>query len=152
MLYSRFKTQDELDQSPRGKQGMKSAWVASICITLLLCAYACNNSNSGQNQPLSTSSPGSTAPADELAAAKTNYEKHCSVCHGSDGAGGLVTIEDKKLKVPSLKDGHAVKHDDDKLTKQIMNGDEEMPAFKDKLSSAEIVDLVRLIRRFQGKL
>jgi len=42
---------------------------------------------------------------------------------------------------------------DDKLYNYIANGEEgEMPAFKDKLSDAEIKDLVKYIRReFQGK-
>ncbi len=58
----------------------------------------------------------------------------------------------KKLKVPSLREGHATTHTDEKLAKQISNGDDEMPAFKDKMNPQEIDHLVRLVRKeFQGK-
>ena len=61
-------------------------------------------------------------------------------------------VEGRKLKVPSLREGHAVGHSDEKLVKQITEGDDEMPAFKDKLSAEEINELVRFIRKeFQGK-
>lgn len=134
---------------------MKSATVSLALIAFALFAIACNdsgNQTSNQNQSSLPASPGSTATPDALATAKTNFEKHCSACHGKDGTGGLVTIEDKKLKVPSLREGHALKHTDVQLAKQIMDGAEEMPAFKDKLSAAEINDLVILIRaEFQGR-
>ena len=134
---------------------MKSATVGLASIALILFAIACNDlgpQTSNQSQPSITTSPGSTATPDAFASAKGNFEKHCSECHGKGGTGGLVTIEEKRLKVPSLKEGHALKHTDDQLAKQIMDGAEEMPAFKDKLSGAEINDLVRLIRtEFQGK-
>lgn len=61
-------------------------------------------------------------------------------------------IDGKKFKVPSLREGHALHHTDDKFIVQIREGDEEMPAFKDKLKPEEIKDLVRFIRKeFQGK-
>jgi mono/diheme cytochrome c family protein len=45
-----------------------------------------------------------------------------------------------------------MKHDDQRLTETIADGEEEMPAFKDKLKTQEIADLVKLIRKeFQGK-
>ena len=128
---------------------MKSVTVGLALIAFVMFAIACNNPDnqtSNQNQTSVTTSPGSTATPDVLATAKANFEKHCSACHGKDGTGGLVTIEDKKLKVPSLREGHALKHTDVQLAKQIMNGAEEMPPFKDKLSAAEINDLVTLIR------
>ena len=134
---------------------MKSVTVCLVTIAFVLFAIACNdagNQTSNQNQSSVTTSPGSTATPDALATAKANFEKHCSACHGKDGTGGLVTIEDKKLKVPSLREGHALKHTDVQLAKQIMDGAEEMPPFKDKLSAAEINDLVTLIRtEFQRK-
>lgn len=134
---------------------MKSATVGLASIAFVLFAIACNNpgnQTSNQSKSSVTTSPASTATPDALATARANFEKHCSVCHGKDGTGGLVTIEDKKLKVPSLKEGHALKHTDEKLAKQIMDGAEEMPPFKEKLSAAEINELVRLIRtEFQGR-
>ncbi len=63
-----------------------------------------------------------------------------------------MTVEGKKFKVPSLKAGRALTHKDERLVRQITDGDDEMPAFKDKLSSQEINDLVTFIRKeLQGK-
>jgi mono/diheme cytochrome c family protein len=93
-----------------------------------------------------------TATPDEFAAARANYAKHCSVCHGDKGEGGIVKVEDKKLKVPSLREGHALGHPDEKFVKQITNGGDGMPKFSDKLSADEINAMVRFIRHeFQGK-
>ena len=61
-------------------------------------------------------------------------------------------VENKQIKVASLKSNSAIKHTDEQLAKMISNGEEAMPAFKDKLSQAEITDLVRFIRsEFQGR-
>ena len=61
-------------------------------------------------------------------------------------------MDGKRFKVPSLREGHALDHSDEKFVVQITEGDEEMPAFKDKLTPAEINDLVRFVRKeFQGK-
>jgi mono/diheme cytochrome c family protein len=63
-----------------------------------------------------------------------------------------VKVDNKKIKVPSLKAEHAIKHTDEQITKMITNGEEEMPAFKDKLKPEEINELVRFVRKnFQGK-
>ena len=51
------------------------------------------------------------------------------------------------LKVPSLKEGHALKHSDDALAKQISKGGGGMPPFKDKLTPEQINNLVRFIKR-----
>ena len=99
-----------------------------------------------------TSLPTTTATPDESAVARANYAKHCSACHGDEGKGGLVEVEDKKLKVPSLTEGHALGHTDEKFVKQITNGGDGMPKFSDKLSREEILALVRFVRHeFQGK-
>jgi mono/diheme cytochrome c family protein len=73
-------------------------------------------------------------------------------CHGPQGVGGLVKVEDKQIKVASLKADHAIKHTDEQLAKTITNGEEAMPAFKAKLTQAEIQDLVKFVRKeFQRK-
>lgn len=132
---------------------MKICALALVPVSALLLLSGCNKPTAGPIGPASNT-PGATATAtpDEIAMARANFAKHCSVCHGDDGTGGTKTVEGKKLRVPSLKEGHATTHSDEKLAKQITNGDDEMPAFKDKLSAKEIDDLVRIIRKdFQGK-
>ena len=126
-----------------------------VTFVVAFVAIACAGSSpdtANKTQPTLAASPVATATPDELASARANFEKHCASCHGDRGEGGLVKVDDKKLKVPSLREGHAVTHPDDKLAQQITNGDDEMPAFKDKLNSAETNLLVKYIRKeFQAK-
>ena len=125
-------------------------------ITLVLCA-ALTVMSIGCNQATeSTSSPGPTTASsptpDELASARANFQKYCQACHGETGEGGLVTVEGKRLKVPSFKAPHALKDPDEDFIEQINKGGEGMPSFKDKLKPEEMTDLVKLIRKqFQGK-
>ena len=136
---------------------MKLISLALTCVALALAASACTetatptNTNTARTAG-SPAAPVATATPDPLATARANYGKHCEGCHGPNGEGGLVKVENKQIKVASLKADHAIKHTDDKLAKTITAGEEEMPAFKDKLSQQEIGDLVKFIRKeFQGK-
>jgi mono/diheme cytochrome c family protein len=123
-----------------------------VVATLLVGGCSKPTNDSGSNVPTATPAAKATATPDEFAFARANYAKDCSVCHGDQGNGGLVKVEDVKLKVPSLKEGHALKHSDEDFVDQIEKGGDGMPKFKDKLSPAEINALVRFIRHeFQGK-
>jgi mono/diheme cytochrome c family protein len=137
---------------------MKNMTSSLGIFALALLAFGCNNGPSGtansNSQPRSPNTASATASpsVDELAASRERYQKLCSGCHGENGEGGTKTIEGKTLKVPSLKKGHAVEHSDQQLVKQVLNGGDGMPAFKDKVATAEAAEMVRLIRRdFQGK-
>ncbi len=135
---------------------MKSAHLIVMIAAIALFTFACNTSGtSTSNQVQSSGSQAksaATATPDEFASARQNFAKHCVVCHGAKAEGGTVTVEGKKLKVPSLKTGHALSHPDERLVRQITDGDEEMPAFKEKMSSQEINELVRFIRKeLQGR-
>ena len=64
------------------------------------------------------------------------------------GEGGPVKLKDgTKLKVPTLREGHALRHTDAEFVKQITKGGDGMPAFADKLKPEEINDLIKFIRR-----
>jgi len=135
---------------------MKLIALALMCVAIALVAIACTETatptNTNTRAAASPAAPSPAASVDEFATAKANYAKHCEACHGPEATGGLVKVEKKQIKVPSLKADHAIKHTDDQLTKMITNGEEEMPAFKDKMSAAEIAEMVRFIRKeFQGK-
>lgn len=109
---------------------------------------AIESPNTGAKEtPLATSTP------DEFAFARADYAKECSTCHGQDGRGGLVkTTAGKMLKVPSLCEGHALKHDDEDYVDQMAKGGGGMPQFKDKLSHDQMVALVHCIRHdYQGR-
>jgi mono/diheme cytochrome c family protein len=118
-----------------------------LLTAIAICA-GCNNSSS--NSPTVNSSTPvtkATATPDEFSFARANFAKHCVECHGADGAGGTVTVDGKKLKVPSLTEGHALKHTDKDDEEQIVEGGDGMPPFKDKFSQDEISALVKFIRK-----
>jgi mono/diheme cytochrome c family protein len=133
---------------------MKPIKLALLIALITLFAIACSNaptdtaSNTGggaQSSPTPQASP--TPTPDEFAKTREVYKQNCAVCHQPTGEGGLVEIEKVKLKVPSLKADHALKHTDEQFARQITNGGEGMPPFKDKLKKEEISDLVRFIRK-----
>lgn len=135
---------------------MNSVRCVLVLAVIAIAVVACNQSvDVPTNQNQRSSSPVAAAPTatpDPFASARANFAKHCVLCHGANAEGGRVEVEGKRLKVPSLTKGHALEHPDDKLIKQIAEGDDEMPAFKDKLSSQEINDLVDFIRKeLQGR-
>lgn len=130
---------------------MRSAgFVLFAAITLLFVAGCNNPSTVGptQQQPTVASSPQATQNvADEFAAIRTVFKDHCVKCHGDTGGGGRVQVEGREIKVPNLTGAHARKPSDERLAAKIANGDDEMPAFKDKLSQEQIQELVRFIRK-----
>jgi mono/diheme cytochrome c family protein len=134
---------------------MKLISLVLTCAVIALIGTACTETVAPTNNTATTNRNAAPTPAasvDEFATARANFTKHCEACHGPNGEGGLVKVEDKQIKVASLKSDHAKKHTDDELTKIVTGGEEAMPPFKDKLSAAEITDLVRFVRHhFQGK-
>ncbi len=99
--------------------------------------------------PMTSNTPASIATPnlDEFAATRAVFKEHCAKCHGETGAGGRVDVDGKELRVPNLTGEHARKPSDEKLADKITNGDDEMPAFKEKLTPEQINDLVRFIRK-----
>lgn len=124
-----------------------------LVVAAVFLVSGCNKTTNGNANTGTKSTPPSKATPDEFAFARANYAKNCSTCHQQDGHGGPVkTTEGKTLKVPSLTEGHALKHDDADFVEQITKGGGGMPSFKDKLSADEINMMVRFIRHeYQGK-
>ena len=136
---------------------MKLISLALTCVAIALAASACTETATPTNTntsraAASPAAPVATATPDPLATARANFAKNCEGCHGPTGEGGLAKVDNKQIKVPSLKAEHAIKHTDEEITKLITNGEEAMPAFKDKMTAAEITDMVKFVRsEFQGK-
>lgn len=136
---------------------MKLIALALMCVAVALVASACTETATPTNTntsraAASPAAPAATATPDPLAGARANFTKNCEPCHGPNAEGGLVKVEKKQIKVPSLKAEHAIKHTDEQITKMITNGEEEMPSFKNKMSPQEIADMVKFVRKeFQGK-
>jgi mono/diheme cytochrome c family protein len=136
---------------------MKLISLALTCVAIVMVASACTETATPTNTntsraAASPAAPAATATPDPLATARANFGKHCEGCHGPNGEGGLVKVDNKQIKVPSLKAAHAIKHTDDQIAKMITSGEEQMPSFKDKMTQAEIADMVKFVRKeFQGK-
>ena len=136
---------------------MKLFSLVLTCAVIGLFGIACTETATPTNTSTATrtASPAAPTPAasvDAFAKARTNFATNCEPCHGPNGEGGLVKVENKQIKVASLKSDHAKKHTDDELIKIVTGGEEEMPAFKDKLRPEEISELVSFVRKnFQGQ-
>jgi len=149
MVYYR-RSQNSIDDYLE-KSRMKRLSLVLIPFALLLLA-ACQTDKSASTPNANNSSPAAQSTPDQFAAVRTSYEKNCKLCHGANGEGGPVKLDDgTKLKVPSLREGHALKHPDPDFVKQITKGGDGMPAFGEKLKPEEINDMIRFIRQeFQG--
>jgi mono/diheme cytochrome c family protein len=114
-----------------------------------------NNAATGNGNAASASTPGTSAsPADVAAMGKTLYEQNCAGCHKEDGTGGKITIEGKSIDPDDLTSDKIKKMDDARITKYVHDGIEYegMPAFKDKLTEAEMREVVRYVRTGIQKL
>lgn len=119
----------------------------ALTVAIVTFVVACNNASGPTSDTRPSPVAKQTPTPDEFAGARQNFAKNCVLCHGEDAEGGLVKLEDgTRLKVPSLRRGHALNHPEAALAKQITKGGEGMPAFKDKLKPEEIDELVRFIR------
>jgi cytochrome c551 len=125
---------------------MKRQLLVLIPLALLLLT-GCQTDKTANTPNANNNSATAKATPDEFAATRALYEKNCKLCHLANGEGGPVKLEDgTKLKVPSLREGHALRHPNSDYVKQITKGGDGMPAFGEKLKPEEINDLIRFIR------
>lgn len=130
---------------------LKLAMIFGSTLLAIGCGNAPTNTTSATNSipvPTTTATPAAT-PVDELAAGRELYKQNCTICHKEDGAGGKMTIEGKTISPDDLTSDKIKKFSDEKIAGYITNGviDEGMPAFKDKLSEAQIRELVSYVRQ-----
>lgn len=79
----------------------------------------------------------------QIAAAQSGtdtFKAKCAMCHGADGS-GKAAMGTKPLNSPDVQ-----KMSDADLNAAITNGKGKMPAYKGKLTDAQITDLVKFIR------
>jgi cytochrome c6 len=72
------------------------------------------------------------------------YKAKCAMCHGADGKGD--TAVGKSLKLRDLGSADVQKQTDAELIAITADGKGKMPAYKGKLTDAQIKDVVAFIR------
>ncbi|HEV7487526.1 MAG TPA: cytochrome c [Thermoanaerobaculia bacterium] len=72
------------------------------------------------------------------------YKAKCAMCHGADGSGA--TPMGKSMKLRDLRSPEVQKQTDAELIKVTTDGKGKMPAYKGKLTDAEISAIVAHIR------
>jgi len=90
--------------------------------------------------------PFSALAADDAAAM---FKTKCSPCHGADGSGN--TPMGKRVAARALGSPEVQKQTDAQLQNVIGSGKGKMPAFANKLSAAQIADMVKFVRGFAKK-
>ena len=134
--------------------------IVTVCFLFLVTLIVACSGTSTNNTTNSTASANSaprntvaspTAPAaatDDLATGRDLYNKNCSNCHKESGEGGPTVVDGRKMKPDNLTDDRRKKLSDEKYLKAMVEGieDEGMPSFKDKLSEAQMREVVRYIR------
>ncbi|MEK7856692.1 MAG: cytochrome c [Acidobacteriota bacterium] len=130
--------------------------VLTVLIIAALALAACSGGEPAANNAapsnatitVMTPDPNATPPPETLATGKKLYQTNCAACHKEDGTGGKMEIEGKSINPDDLTSAKIKAFPDDKIYGYIYKGieDEGMPAFKDKLSEAEIREVVRYLR------
>lgn len=87
--------------------------------------------------------PGGAFAADSAKGTEL-FKGNCVMCHGENGAGSDVG---KSLQAPDLRSRKVQANSDATLARFISDGNGAMPSFKDRLSHAEILDLVHHVRQ-----
>jgi mono/diheme cytochrome c family protein len=77
------------------------------------------------------------------------YKAKCQMCHGADGLG--TTPAGKAMKAVPFNDPQIVAKSNADLIAATANGKNKMPAFKGKLSDADIKATIVYIRTLQKK-
>lgn len=126
-----------------------------VLVTLIVACSGTSTSNTVNSTASTNAVPRSsvasqttTAASDDLATGRDLYNKNCSNCHKESGEGGPTVVDGRKIKPDNLTDDRRKKLSDDKYLKTMVEGieDEGMPSFKDKLSEAQMREVVRYIR------
>jgi mono/diheme cytochrome c family protein len=96
-------------------------------------------------QPASLASPSAREESRAIPENSSLYDKKCAECHGKDGRSR--SFRGKHTHARDLTDAEWQQRvSDERIYNSISNGKEKMPAFRKKLSEAEINSLVKYVR------
>ena len=85
-----------------------------------------------------------SSPARAQDDAASLFKSKCAACHGADGTGN--TPVGKSMKIRDFHSADVQKETDAQLTTMITDGKGAMPAYKGKITDAQIKSLVAFIR------
>lgn len=135
---------------------MKGIFAASFLSIVSIIFVGCGETNTANtttdknaaNQTNQSSAAAATPSPAEIAGGASIYKEHCAKCHKEDGSGGKVDVDGVTINAENFVSEKMKKMDDAKYYKYIAKGipDEGMPAFEDKLTEAQIKDVVKYIR------
>jgi cytochrome c6 len=83
-------------------------------------------------------------PAIAQGSGADTYKAKCAMCHGADGL--AATPMGKSMKILSVKDPAMVGAPEARLIASTTNGKGKMPAYKGKLTDAQIKDVIAYMR------
>ena len=129
----------------------RSLLIFSVFVLFCACGEAPVANAPASNNASTPAAPASPAPAasvDVMAQGRKLYMDNCAACHKENGTGGKIEIEGTSINPDDLTSDKIKAFPDEKIYGYIYRGieDEGMPAFKDKLSEAEIREVVRYLR------
>jgi len=119
--------------------------LVALALLLSACGGSGNSSSSSSSAPASSSSSSSSSGGAETASAQGKQvfdSAGCKNCHTLKDAGSTGTVG------PNLDD---LKPDEAAVKKQVENGGGPMPAFKGKLSDAQITAVSQYVSSVAGQ-
>ena len=128
----------------------QSFLILTVLAFLCACGQGPSSNVTSNATPAAANTPQQPAntQVDLMAQGRKIYMDNCAACHKEDGKGGKITIEGKTINPDDLTSEKIKNFADEKIYGYIFKGieDEGMPAFKDKLSEAEIREVVKYVR------
>jgi mono/diheme cytochrome c family protein len=144
----------------RGGRPVMRIVFAGCCVLLVLVGPGAFEAQSlGQSAPASPvgprtgdsppSRPARTGADDPRSRPLKLYRTHCIDCHDTDGRG--LPVREIMTSIPDFtRPGWHQMRSNERLVHSIREGKGSMPAMKAKLGETEVVQLVSLVRNFQG--
>jgi cytochrome c6 len=80
---------------------------------------------------------------------EADFKSKCAMCHGVDGLAS--TPAGKAMKTPSVKSAEFAKLSESEMITSTRDGKGKMPAYKGKLSDAQIREVVTYMRTLDKK-
>ncbi|MGA8528878.1 MAG: cytochrome c [Acidobacteriaceae bacterium] len=78
---------------------------------------------------------------------ESTFKAKCAMCHGADGQASSPMA--KSMKIPSVKSPDFMKLTESEMVADTTNGKNKMPAYKGKLTDAQIKEVVAYMRTLE---